>query len=545
MTTNSRSTTDEQVLIVGAGPTGLALAAQLQAFGVKPRLLDRQLDRVHESRALAIQPRTLEVLRGLGLAQTLIERGNDAVQLRIHLGRRQVSMRLFDVGLEDTAFPFLLFISQAETEAILNEHLAAHGIEVERGVELLAYESSADGLTCTLRRDGSSEQIRARYLVGCDGARSTVRQLAGITFEGGSYPQTFALADLEVDGELEPDSAHAFFGTRGMLLFFPLRVPASWRLMTMLPARPHAAAREREQERLSLPELQTICDGFTSDGLRLRDPVWMTLFRLQHRQAARYCAGTVFLAGDAAHVHSPAGAQGMNTGIQDAWNLGWKLALVARGVADEVLLDSYEQERWPVGRFVLRFSDRGSTIAISDSRLVRLLRTEVAPRLVPLLLRFQRRRRLGFRTISQLAIDYRGSPAVQEGGSAPRGGPKAGDRLPDLRIVQDGREQWLHEALAAPAFHLLLCGPAAVWPARQLATIEDRFCGSVIVHRLAREPGPDILLDPTGAALTRLGDEQPSQYLVRPDGHIGYRDGGTDTGGAERYLSRWLPTPGR
>jgi 2-polyprenyl-6-methoxyphenol hydroxylase-like FAD-dependent oxidoreductase len=189
---------------VGAGPTGLALAAQLDALGATVRIVDRQLDRVHESRALVMQPRTLEVLRGIGVSEKLVERGNDAVQLQMHFGNKLVRPPLFDIGLEDTAYPFLLFISQAETEAVLNEHLAARGVHVERGVELVALAAAEQQVACTLRhQDGTTEQLRVGYLAGCDGARSSVRRLAGIPFEGGSYPQTFALADLEVDGALE------------------------------------------------------------------------------------------------------------------------------------------------------------------------------------------------------------------------------------------------------------------------------------------------------------------------------------------------------
>ncbi|HJS56835.1 MAG TPA: FAD-dependent monooxygenase [Vicinamibacteria bacterium] len=539
-------TATADVVIVGAGPTGLTLAAQLQQFGARVRIVDRQLDRAHESRALAMQPRTLEVLRGLGIAQTLVERGNDAVQLRIHFGQRVVGMRLFDIGLEDTAYPFLLFISQAATEKILNEHLAARGVDVERGVELLEFTPCTDEVTCTLRRkEGMTEQVRTRYLVGCDGAHSTVRQLAGIPFAGGAYSQTFVLADLEVEGELEPHAGHAFLGAQGILLFFPLGTPATWRMQGIRPTLTGADGGKPETEDVPLQELQAICDGFTGGTLFLRDPVWTTYFRLQRRQAARYRAGRVFLAGDAAHVHSPAGAQGMNTGIQDAWNLGWKLALVVRGVADEALLDSYEPERLPVGRFVLRLSDRASRVAISDSRPIRLLRTQLAPRLVPLLLRFGRGRRFGFRTIAQLAINYRDSPAVQEGPRAPRSGPRAGYRLPDLPIHRDSRESWLHEALASPTFDLLLCGDTADWPADQLTAIQERCTDLVAVHRLTRDAAPGALHDPSGEALRRLGAQQAAHYLVRPDGHIAYRNGGTDTLDAERYLARWLPALGK
>ena len=526
------------VLVVGAGPTGLTLAAQLHALGARARIVDRQLDRAHESRALAIQPRTLEALRGLGLAQPLVERGNDTSQLQIHAGERVVRMRLFDVGLEDTAYPFLLFISQAETEAILNEHLAAQGVQVERGVELVEFEAGDEALLCTLRhRDERTEELRAHYLVGCDGAHSSVRHGAGIPFEGGAYPQTFVLGDLEVDGELEPDVAHSFLGAGGMLFFFPLARPATWRMLGIRPPTDddeHAPAP-------SLADLQAISNAFTDGGLRLHDPVWLTYFRLHHRHAARYRAGRVFLAGDAAHVHSPAGAQGMNTGIQEAWNLGWKLALVANGIADEALLDTYEIERQPIGRFVLRFTDRAARIATSESRTLRLLRTELVPRLAPLVLRSARARAYGFRTLAQLRIHYRHSPAVQEGEPALKRGPKAGDRLPDVRVERDGQTGRLQDALAAPSFHLLLCGPTDGWNEDHLAALQERYNGLVSVHRLARQATPGVLHDREGQAFTRLGVDATAQYLVRTDGHVGYRAGGTDLSGVERYLAHWLP----
>jgi len=532
------------VLIVGAGPTGLTLAAQLYAHGASVRIVDRQLDRAHESRALAVQPRTLEVLRTLGISEQLVERGNDAVQLRLHGSERVVPIRLFDVGLDDTAYPFLLFVSQAETEAVLNEHLAEHGIEVERGVELVTFTAGEQQVSCTLRhRDGNTERVRARYLVGCDGAHSSVRQHAGIPFRGGRYPHTFALADLEVDGALERDAAHSFIGAAGVLFFFPLGRPATWRMVGMRTQVPGASEHEQEQERgePSLAALQAIADAFTGGRLRLRDPVWLTYFRLHHRHAARYRAGRIFLAGDAAHVHSPAGAQGMNTGIQDAWNLGWKLALVDRGLADPALLDSYEAERRPVGRLVLRFTDRATQITTSASPLVRLLRTQVVPRLAPLALRSKRGRARVYRTLSQLAIRYRRSPAVEEGQPALRRGPKAGDRLPDARIARDGHIFWLHEALATSSYHLLLCRSPGDWDGNHVAALQDRYAGLVAIHRLAREAAPGVLHDLDGHAFARLGVERAAHILVRPDGYVGYSSGGADLNGLERHLARWLP----
>jgi 2-polyprenyl-6-methoxyphenol hydroxylase-like FAD-dependent oxidoreductase len=527
-----------EVLVVGAGPTGHTLAAHLAAYGTRVRLIDRQPDRVHQSRALAIQPRTLEVLAGLGVTPALLDHGHQAVRLRLHLPGRVVSLRLFDLGLADTAYPFLLFVSQAETERILGDYLARHDVRIERGTELVELRPTSEHVGCRLRHpDGHQETIAARYVVGCDGAHSTVRHQAGIGFVGAAYPQTFLLADLEVDG-LEPGAAHTYLTGQGMLFFFPLGSPASWRLLAMRPPGNHPPA----DAEVSLAELQAITDSTTTDPLRLHDPVWMTRFRLHLRRATRYQTGRVFLAGDAAHVHSPAGAQGMNTGIQDATNLAWKLALTCQGAATPQLLDTYQLERAPVGRRVLRFTDRAFTIATSTNPLLRLARTQL-PRLAPLALRFTPARAAAFRTISQLAISYRHSPAATDGPNPPRRGPHAGDRLPDAPLVCDDRPTTSHAATAAPGYHLLLCGPTTAWQTTTAGHWGE--AGLVAVHHLTRQPIPGVLHDPDGTALCRLGldpaGQHPAHYLVRPDDHIGYRAGGTDLTGLHAYLTRWLP----
>ncbi|MGH8824546.1 MAG: FAD-dependent monooxygenase [Jiangellaceae bacterium] len=533
------------VLVVGAGPTGLTLAAQLRAFGARFRVVDRQLDRVHESRALAIQPRTLEVLAGLGVTKDLVARGNPAVQLRMHLGRRVVSMPLYDIGVSDTAYPFLLFLSQAETERVLGEHLHDRGVEVERGVELVGLAPEEHRMTCRLvHDDGRRESVPARYVVGCDGAHSAVRGLARIPFEGAAYPQTFLLADLEADG-LERDAAHAYVTEAGMLFFFPLRTPASWRMLAM---RPRSYPVDGP---IGLAQLQAIVDAYSREGLRLRDPVWMTDFQLHNRGATHYRAGPVFLAGDAAHIHSPAGAQGMNTGIQDAVNLGWKLAMVAQGIANPALLDTYELERAPIGRAVLRFTDRAFTIATTDGPIARLARTHLAPRLVPLALRSTALRAAGFRTLSELGLHYRHSPAATGSPRARRRAPKAGDRFPDAAVTHNGQPTTLHAAVAAPGLHLLLCGPFGAWPSDRTGQPTMPFGDLVTVVRLTREDRPDVLRTTEGIALRRLGldaaDTAAGQILIRPDGYIGYRSGGTDTTGLHRYLRRWFrgPDPAR
>ncbi|WP_326651181.1 MULTISPECIES: FAD-dependent monooxygenase [unclassified Streptomyces] len=503
------------VLVVGAGPTGLALAAQLHAYGARFRIVDRHLDRARESRALAIQARTLEALAPYGVTDELVARGNRAVQLRMHFAGRTVRLPAFDIGVADTPYPFLLFLSQAETERVLGSHLAEAGTTIERGTELVELTAEGDHAACRLRhRDGVEESVKARYVVGCDGAHSTVRNQAGIGFEGHVYPQTFLLADLEVD-ELEKGAAHAYLTKAGMLFFFPLGSPASWRMLAMRP--PGTPDTERP---VDVRQLQAVVDRYVSDRLHLRDPVWMTDFRLHNRGAKSYRAGRAFLAGDAAHIHSPAGGQGMNTGIQDALNLGWKLALVCQDAAPDALLDTYESERAPVGRNVLHFTDRAFTIATSPNPLLRLARTRVAPRLAPLVMRLPALRAAAFRTISELAIHYRRSPATAEGPHPHRRGPRAGDRLPDT----PGN---LHAITAAPGYHLLLGGPREVWDTARI---------------VAATRGRNHLLH-----IHTLGMSGPwrgtTHCLVRPDGYLAYRAGGADLTGLLSYLDRWLPLP--
>jgi 2-polyprenyl-6-methoxyphenol hydroxylase-like FAD-dependent oxidoreductase len=220
------------VLVVGAGPTGLALAAQLHEFKAPFRIIDRGQDRVHESRALAVQPRSMEVLARYGVTERLVQQGSRGIRLRIHTGNRTIAVSLFDIGIDDTAYPYLLWVSQAVTEQVLVEHLAEHRVTVERGAELVGLHQSDGDVACLVRHAGGADElVRARYVVGCDGAHSTVRELAGIEFEGLSYPQTFVLADVEADG-IQVGEAHAFLAPRGLLFFFPLGAPATWRVRT-------------------------------------------------------------------------------------------------------------------------------------------------------------------------------------------------------------------------------------------------------------------------------------------------------------------------
>jgi FAD binding domain len=372
--------------------------------------------------------------------------------------------------------------------------------------------------------------------VGCDGAHSTVRTLAGIEFAGASYPQTFVLADVDADG-LRAGAAHVFLSGAGMLFFFPLGEPAPWRMLgwPQHPVPPDAPTP-------TTAELQALVEAYTGDPVALHEPVWSTYFRLQHRHAVTYRSARAFVAGDAAHVHSPAGAQGMNAGIQDSWNLGWKLALACAGTADPAVLDSYQAERQPVGRDVLRVTDRAFTVATSARPLHRFIRTRAAPRLGDLVTRVPRVRAAGFRAMSELAVTYRRSPVVTDDRRRPRRRPCAGDRLPDAPLRLDSRPTTLQRVCTGPAFHLLLAGAPADWSDDAVDDLTERHAGLVVVHRITRQPQPGALHDILGAVRRRLGlgrADRPGLILVRPDGHVAYRANGVEVTGLHKHLAQY------
>ena len=442
---------------------------------------------VHESRALAIQARTLEVLDRSRLSAQLIAAGDPARSIVMHARRAAITIPLFDEANRETSYPFILFLSQARTEQILLEHLESRGVVIERNVTVTGVEQDDARVTFTVETPSGPEVRHTAFLVGCDGSHSAVRRATGIPFSGRGFPQSFAIAALEVD-DLEREQVHAFVSSSGIMFFFPLGTPATWRLLGMLPA-------SHDPRPLELAELQALVDSYTGGSslrLRLRDPVWATRFSVQSRRAEGFRSARVFLAGDAAHIHSPAGAQGMNTGIQDAVNLGWKLAQVILLHAPDALLDTYSDERAPVARAVLRMTDRLFTMATTGNPVVAFARPRLAPAVLGMVVRSRGFRLAGFRTISQIALRLPPGRLPRTGGRVLWRGFRAGVRLADIEVDVAGETVNLRERLVTTRYLL-----AAV------NSPERGMWGEAVAELSVTAP-----------------DDRPLWVLVRPDGYI-------------------------
>jgi 2-polyprenyl-6-methoxyphenol hydroxylase-like FAD-dependent oxidoreductase len=506
-------TRSADILVAGAGPGGLALALQAHDHGAAVRVIDRRPEAFRPSRALILHARTLEVLRPLAVTGALLARADTAPAADLHLGGRVVRIHLADLALPDTAFPHLTLVRQMDVETVLARALADRGVEVERGTELAGVRDGPEGVRAVLRSEAGVEEACFGFVGGCDGPASTVRVQAGIRWPGRAYAVEVVLADAELDADLAGGRAHVVAGRPGLLFVFPLGERARWRLLATRPAGADPLSFGQLGPPVPVAELQALLDQ-AGLGAQITGLAWSARVGLQHRVAEHFRRGRLYLAGDAAHAYSPATGQGMNAAIQDAANLGWKLAFAAaRPDGCEVLLGSYDTERRPVARQVLAMTHLAFWGEAATGPLPSLLRGTLAPLaapLVPVLLGRHRVLAAGIRLLSQLHVSYRGSPLSVDETARPRGGPRAGDRLPDQTVSCAGRSTRLHALLARPGVHVLLdrdAGQPGSWPAGPL----------VHTHRLTSVPGRGLI-------------------AVRPDGYIGLRCQPADVS----QLNTWL-----
>lgn len=533
------ATQTADVLIVGAGPTGLTMAIELALHGIPFRIIERHTTPSDKSRALVIHPRSLELLRRHGLAETIVERSTVGSGARIYINKKKtVEFDIDDLGFENTAFLAPIWISQAETESILASHLeSTYDVTIERGAAATEITQDDAGVDVAIAKDSQTEHVRCSYVIGCDGAHSVVRHAAGLSFEGAAYQQDFVLCDTRMEWDLAEQGAakplSGFFGPTGILVMFPMQDG----VVRLVASRPPDILKGSDPDAdPTLDDFRTIIDKMVPGNVELYDPIWLARFRLHHRAVPAFRTNRLLLAGDAAHIHSPAGGQGMNTGIQDAINLAWKLAHVMEKErhgqkASEEWLDSYNEERHRVGMHLLKETDRLFEYASSTNYFWLIFRNFAASWILPWMVSSQERRARLFRFVSQLGIRYRFSSVVRA--SKGTSTVKGGDRAPDGRVrTPDGEEKWFLEMFRGDRHHFVLFSGTGAHRAtpEDMDSMHNRFwdvfaaCGfcETDLHALyasEADAGPHFS-DVENKLHKIYGFERPGFVFIRPDGYV-------------------------
>jgi 2-polyprenyl-6-methoxyphenol hydroxylase-like FAD-dependent oxidoreductase len=488
-----RSMPKHPILIAGAGPTGLVLALALARHNIPFRLVTEAAGPGQHSRAMAVHARTLEFYRQFGFADEVVAQGIriGAVHLREvghgGAGHEFTSLGFDDIGVGVSPYPFVLAYPQDDHERFLICKLEAAGRHVEWQAKLIGHETNQDGVRARIRyADGREEVIEASFLCGCDGGHSQVRQSFGVGFDGGTYDQLFHVADVRLDGPFDSD-LRASLGAEILELVLPVRSSGMNRLIGLVPS----ALSDRDD--LTFEDIRPLVEPLI--GRSVAEVNWFSTYRVHHRVATRFRVGAVFLAGDAAHVHSPAGGQGMNTGIGDAVNLAWKLAAVWAGDAPDSLLDTYETERIGFARQLVATTDRAFRPIVGKGLAGEAVRRVIAPLVVSMVTRFAITRRMMFRTLSQTQIRYKDS-ALSRGTA---GSVRGGDRLP--WIASDGNDNF------APLRSL-------DWQVHVFASVPDAL------RSLCDDTGLALHRFHWGNAAQHAGFPEDGVYLVRPDGYV-------------------------
>lgn len=517
------------VLIVGAGPTGLTAANLLARSGIKFRIIDKTDGPTEESRALVVHAKTLELFDKLELADRAVEGGQEMGVAEVLRGGKSVGkISFFEDGQDQrTSYPMALIYEQHRTERLLIQGLEEADGRIEWNTELLDLSQTSDGVRATVRRsDGSEETIEARWVIGADGASSPVRHYLDLDFEGDTYEQTLFLADLEMDSKLEDHRVYIDITRTGFYGLFPMPGERRFRLIG------NVTGELEGKEAFTTEDVQRTLDEHSGLRTRITSLHWSSIYRTHRRMTERFRVGRVFLAGDAAHIHSPAGGQGMNTGIGDAYNLGWKLASVVKGEAKPELLDSYEAERMPFARAILNGSDQAfSLIGDVNNPIAQRLKVLVAPMLFRIVSEVPILRKWGFWFVSQLWTSYKDSPAV-EGSEQVKKGPRAGDRAP-YGLLESGES--VFALLRGPNHYLLIFEGKEPDPTRleagneEIEGLLDRYAAPVSIYTISAE---------NKQLHERYGAKAPSLFLVRPDGHVAYRGEAADIVGLRMYLDR-------
>lgn len=493
------------ILIVGAGPTGLVLALWLKKRGIDFRIIDKSDKPGTTSRALAVQARTLEFYRQLSIDKKLIEQGviADHVHMR-RSGRVVASARFGAIGENVTHFPYLLFCPQDVHEEMLCEELRKLGVEVERNTELLSFNQNEKEVRVLLRTPKGEESLVVDYLCGCDGAHSVVRHQISEAFPGGTYTHRFFVADVLAEGAAAQDGVQISFSPKDFCIVMPVKKKASIRLTGIVPPE------SESKEKITFDDVSKSVQNNT--GLNVKSVLWFSSYRVHHRMAERFQSGRIFLAGDAAHIHSPAGGQGMNTGIGDAVNLAWKLAEVIQKKATPQILESYSSERIPFAQWLLHNTDRAFRLIASRSWLGSLFRTFILPGLFANLTRYKIFLDFFFRTISQTRIRYRES--FLSTGFAQL---YAGDRLPWVQFQDKDNYESLQ---------------TLDWQIHVYGHVEEELSD------FAKSNDLKIVQFDFNLEVESKGFLKDAIYVIRPDGYIGLAWPTQDIDPIKRYFAK-------
>ena len=489
------------------------LASQLARFGIPFRLIEKNEGPTTQSRALVIQPRSLEIFEQMGIADGAVKQGRIFRTINYVVnGKLAQRVPLGDFGKGLTQFPYLLILEQSKTEPLLANFLQQQGQQIDWRTELVSFTQTDSGVAGTLKHHDKEETIEAEWLIGADGASSLVRKTLGIPFGGETYKESLFVLDCKINWPFKDDEAAIALSKDAFGLFFP---------MTDGRCRVSGIVSEEyaDKDAISFDEVNRDFAKNLKMNITLSDPQWISLYHAHHRYVAHFRKGRCFLAGDAAHVHSPAGAQGMNTGLQDAYNLAWKLALVLRGEAQEKILDTYHEERLPIARKLVRTTDRLFGITVSQNPFVIFWRVHVMPRLVALIPKEKHLLRFAFRLISQIGIHYRTSSLSQDAsvGSFPRKAPRPGDRLPFVTFHDNSKLINIQDRVKAPAFHLLLFSKNhSEEKIKAIRDLVDKYIDMIQIEVISFSRGTNDLYE-------AFGVQNGGCYLVRPDMYIAHR----------------------
>ena len=516
------TTIKTEVVIIGAGPTGLSLACQFVRYGIDFVIVEKSEGITPYSKAIGVQARTLEIFEQIGLAQTAVDQGTIAERGRLLIGGEvRGEFDFSNIGEGLSPFPFVLMLEQSKNEQLLYEFLHSHQKDVSWKTELAGFSQDADGVTVQVKTTGGESQIiEARYLVGCDGPKSLVRHTLGLTFEGSSFERIFYVADAQIDWDLTHNAVHICFSKHSFVVFFPLKGEKRYRIVGVFPE-----DFNKDEGDILYEEIESRIKDETKLELDIHDVEWFSTYKVHTRHVNKFSAGRAFLAGDAAHVHTPAGAQGMNTGIQDAYNLAWKLALVVRGKSDQTLLETYNEERLENAKHLLKTTDRIFEFAAGTDWLLEFLRSTVLPPIANYILRFDMVKKFLFPTLSQIGINYRHSSLSKHAGDE-NFEVKAGDRIPYFLVDGESVYDKLHDA----KFHWLVFSDTQIDVQTLKTELEEPYADLIDCNAISLNPSVSEI----------FGTDKPFSMLLRPDNHIGFISTDFSSSEVTSYLSKFV-----